>query len=339
MDVSVFEDCWNQAVNPLGGLWLPEHGNRVDGAGSAGSVVGDPVGHVEPRLGTLPVFQTDPLLRPVLQEENGALFWECSGSFLAAATAADWNWLHEVGTAAYMLIAFRIAPEDSAGKYYGLMGTNPNTRSHPGVTAYWDNRGTTDLPIYNGYRVVRGRTFENGFTHGTSVAFPGTDYVLEVVVLANRTEARQQFNEPIGWYDYSGLSPNETAYAPLHIGAVPAWSDSRLHGRIYGAFTTNSIPPEHVRAGMVSHMFDRLAAPGKALLSGHFITNQPAQNKRVLLRQWAQGMVGYEHIGAVSPRADGRWQYPIPAGITYDLSYFAEGCAPVVHGPYQQGDG
>lgn len=339
MDVSVFEEYWSQQANPLGGLWLPEHGNLVDGAGSASAVVGDPVGHVEPRLGTLPVFQPDPLLRPVLQEENGALFWGCSGSFLAAATAADWNWLHEPAAYNYMLIAFRIAPEGSSGKAYGLMGTNPNTRSQPGVVAFWEDRGFTDVTINHGYRVVRGRTASLGLLFATSVSFPGTDYVLEVVGLANRTEARQQFDEPLGGNDYSGLFPDETAYAPLHIGTVPAWSDSRLRGRIYGAFTTNSIPPEHVRAGMVAHLFDRLAAPGKALVRGNFITNQPAANKRVLIRQWDQGASPYAHLGAVAPFASGEWAYPIPTGITYDLSYFAEGCAPVVHGPYQQGDG
>jgi hypothetical protein len=42
-----------------------------------------------------------------------------------------------------------------------------------------------------------------------------------------------------------------------------------------------------------------------------------------------------ESLGYSVPQPNGDWAHPIPAGRRYDLTYYAEGCAPVVHGPYQ----
>lgn len=45
-----------------------------------------------------------------------------------------------------------------------------------------------------------------------------------------------------------------------------------------------------------------------------------------------------ESLGYTVPLPSGDWTHPIPAGRRYDLTYYAEGCAPVVHGPYQAPD-
>lgn len=42
------------------------------------------------------------------------------------------------------------------------------------------------------------------------------------------------------------------------------------------------------------------------------------------------------HVQTVTPDAAGYWQTEVPPG-SYDVTYFKEGCAPIIHGPYTVG--
>lgn len=64
-------------------------------------------------------------------------------------------------------------------------------------------------------------------------------------------------------------------------------------------------------------------------ISSNLTTQSGAAGDEVVIRDWNTR----ELVARVVPDANGDWSAEVPPG-TYDVSYLAEGCAPVLHGPY-----
>ena len=67
----------------------------------------------------------------------------------------------------------------------------------------------------------------------------------------------------------------------------------------------------------------------KATISSNLTTQSGAPGDEVVIRNWTTR----ELVAKVIPDANGDWSADVPPG-TYDVSYIAENCAPVIHGPY-----
>jgi len=64
-------------------------------------------------------------------------------------------------------------------------------------------------------------------------------------------------------------------------------------------------------------------------ISSNLTTQAGAPGDEVVIRNWTTR----ELVAKVIPDANGDWSAQVPPG-TYDVSYIAENCAPVIHGPY-----
>lgn len=64
-------------------------------------------------------------------------------------------------------------------------------------------------------------------------------------------------------------------------------------------------------------------------ISSNLSTQSGAAGDEVVIRNWNTR----ELVAKVIPDANGDWSAQVPPG-TYDVSYIAENCAPVIHGPY-----
>jgi WD40 repeat protein len=64
-------------------------------------------------------------------------------------------------------------------------------------------------------------------------------------------------------------------------------------------------------------------------ISSNLTTQAGAPGDEVVIRNWTTR----ELVAKVVPDANGDWIAEVPPG-TYDVSYIAENCAPVIHGPY-----
>lgn len=69
-------------------------------------------------------------------------------------------------------------------------------------------------------------------------------------------------------------------------------------------------------------------------LHGSAITTMGTPAQKVVVRDWYT----HQHRDVAVPKPNGAWASFIEQG-TYDVTYFAPGCAPACHGPYGQGGG
>ncbi len=68
---------------------------------------------------------------------------------------------------------------------------------------------------------------------------------------------------------------------------------------------------------------------GMVAISSNLTTQAGGPGDEVVIRNWTTR----ELVAKVIPDANGDWSAEVPPG-TYDVSYIAENCAPVIHGPY-----
>lgn len=68
---------------------------------------------------------------------------------------------------------------------------------------------------------------------------------------------------------------------------------------------------------------------GSGLIQGNAKKASGEKADRVMIRRHASG----DHFQTIIPDSAGDWKAFLPPG-QYDISYFAEGCAPIIHGPY-----
>jgi len=131
-----------------------------------------------------------------------------------------------------------------------------------------------------------------------------------------------------------GTEPQSTT-APLNIRGIGALNDSFLgHNNV--AEVVVCAPAYLDSAYAMLALKYGFAKPGDATFpdgipaiesTARQLNGNPVD--RVLVRETNSG----RNAGMARPDATGYWYATLPPG-TYDVSYFATGCAPVVHGPY-----
>ncbi len=84
--------------------------------------------------------------------------------------------------------------------------------------------------------------------------------------------------------------------------------------------TSGDLPPLLLSQGYIGD---------QATISSNLTTQAGAPGDEVVIRNWNTR----ELVAKVVPDANGDWSAEVPPG-TYDVSYIAENCAPVIHGPY-----
>lgn len=99
---------------------------------------------------------------------------------------------------------------------------------------------------------------------------------------------------------------------------VGATSDA--FARISLSSTSAELPPVLLVQGYAGDL---------VTISSNLTTQAGAPGDEVVIRNWTTR----ELVAKVIPDANGDWSAEVPPG-TYDVSYIAENCAPVIHGPY-----
>jgi len=84
--------------------------------------------------------------------------------------------------------------------------------------------------------------------------------------------------------------------------------------------TSGDLPPLVLSQGYIGDL---------VTISSNLTTQAGAPGDEVVIRNWTTR----ELVAKVIPEANGDWSAEVPPG-TYDVSYIAENCAPVIHGPY-----
>jgi len=84
--------------------------------------------------------------------------------------------------------------------------------------------------------------------------------------------------------------------------------------------TTGDLPPLVLTQAYIGDL---------VTISSNLTTQAAAPGDEVVIRNWTTR----ELVAKVIPDANGDWSAEVPPG-TYDVSYIAENCAPVIHGPY-----
>ncbi|MCE0759245.1 WD40 repeat domain-containing protein [Marinobacter sp. G11] len=84
--------------------------------------------------------------------------------------------------------------------------------------------------------------------------------------------------------------------------------------------TSGDLPPLVLTQGYIGDL---------VTISSNLTTQAGAPGDEVVIRNWTTR----ELVAKVIPDANGDWSAEVPPG-TYDVSYIAENCAPVIHGPY-----
>lgn len=133
------------------------------------------------------------------------------------------------------------------------------------------------------------------------------------------------------------LNPNLNDTGGFRIGRGRGSSSNYLSGHLQdlrvtkgvARYTADFTPPDQlIRLGPGGYIAVDARLPLKTL-TGNATRNSGAPIDAVRIRGW----VDRADVLSVTPDEDGDWSASIPPG-QYDITYLADGCAPVCHGPY-----
>ncbi|MBB5322342.1 hypothetical protein [Marinobacter oulmenensis] len=126
--------------------------------------------------------------------------------------------------------------------------------------------------------------------------------------------------------DNGGLVLTGTTDQSGTVGIASPLVPNRLWATVIGA-TTDAAKVIYPTAAV-----DTVYLPydgERVTISSNLTTQSGAPGDEVVIRNWTTR----ELVVKVVPDANGDWSAQVPPG-TYDVSYIAENCAPVIHGPY-----
>jgi DNA-binding beta-propeller fold protein YncE len=85
----------------------------------------------------------------------------------------------------------------------------------------------------------------------------------------------------------------------------------------------------HLGGGFARENLQLTYVGDRATISSNLTTQAGSAGDEVVIRGWGTR----ELVAKVIPDSAGDWSAEVPPGV-YDVSYLAEGCAPIIHGPY-----
>lgn len=208
--------------------------------------------------------------------------------------------------------------ERSVGNF-GALGPAFLLRMNDGATAgiYWGGSPHYFDAVYTttGRQLVRWSIRDGGDARGMTVD-------LNLNTATHRNTATAQLTE---WISIGGGPGQRSAFRLcesmlLKPGAMPEFRDA-LAGHLLHKWGLQA---------KASSSFVYSAYPPK-VIEGWAMMTTGERADRVMIRNHDTR----QNITTGKVAANGHWTAAAPQGVRFDVSYFAPGCAPVIHGPYE----
>jgi hypothetical protein len=261
---------------------------------------------------------------PVLESNAHSTSFSESGAYLAVGhdggnglTILDTsNWSVIPNTPNIGLAAYGLAFADNDTKliclpngspYLSVIDTGnwsliPNTPplESPGYAMDISQPGTVPVPS----REVATKHYDGTDAAGT-VTVMRRDFSVAAEIQTSGVATARLFEAGEFWLVFPDDRPGATsdAFARINLDA-----------------TSGDLPPLVLTQGYIGDL---------VTISSNLTTQAGAAGDEVVIRNWTTR----ELVAKVIPDANGDWSAEVPPG-TYDVSYIAENCAPVIHGPY-----
>lgn len=254
-------DYANFLSGKSGDAWLADSTHYSDIGRTIVANTGSKVASLTGSAGAYNAAQSAAAAQPTLAQDAAKKYITFDGSDgMLAGTSADWRYLHDSASSAYLCAAMRFGTTSDPQVGYTMISTYDGATASYGAAFLYDDRAV--VPANNTLRALISRGINGSpvidLISPNGTLPPAVDVVVEIVkqasTIAMHVNGVQIANAPLA------TASSTNSQTGLWIGILSSGALG-LIGRVYGLLVCNAVPSSTQRAEIKADMSARCVSP------------------------------------------------------------------------------